>query len=88
MENILENKLYIGNLDYETVEADLEAYFSKCGTAIETLIIKDRDTGRSRGFGFVTMSTPEEAKKVIDELNDQELKGRNLIIRKARPRAQ
>ena len=54
----------------------------------EALVIRDRESNNSRGFGFVTMGTPEEAKKVIDELDGKELKGRNLIIRQAKPRAQ
>ena len=86
MEDTSNNKLYIGNLDYGVIEADLTAYFSNMGTVKEVLVIKDRETGNSKGFGFVTMGTSEEAEKIMEEFDGTEFKGRKLIIRKARPR--
>lgn len=86
MENVLGNKLYLGNLDYEVIEADLIAYFSNAGVVKEAFVIRDRETNNSRGFGFITMDTFEEAESAMDKFNNTEFKGRKLIIRKARPR--
>jgi len=86
MDNVLGNKLYVGNLDYDVVEEDLIAYFSNIGNVGRVLIIEDRETNRSKGFGFVTMETHADAKKIIDELDGTEFKGRELVIRIARPK--
>ncbi len=80
------NKLYVGNLSYNTTENDLQDAFAAHGTVLEANLMMDRMSGRPRGFGFVTMSTPEEAQKAIDALNGASLDGRNLTVNLARPR--
>jgi RNA recognition motif-containing protein len=79
-------KLYVGNLSYQTQEADLRDKFSEYGEVISANIVTDRDTGRSRGFGFVEMGSDEEAQKAIQGLDGQELDGRNLKVNESRPR--
>ena len=82
----MSTKLYVGNLSFETTENDLQDAFAAFGTVAETNLMMDRTTGRSRGFGFVTMSTPEEAQKAIAALNGTQFKGRALTVNVARPR--
>jgi RNA recognition motif-containing protein len=82
----MSNKLFVGNLSFETTENDLQDAFAAFGTVTETNLMMDRATSRSRGFGFVTMSTPEEAQKAIEGLNSKELGGRALTVNVARPR--
>ena len=82
----MSTKLFVGNLSFNTTENDLQDAFAAHGTVIETNLMVDRMTGRPRGFGFVTMSTPEEAQKAIDGLNGASLDGRNLTVNIARPR--
>ena len=82
----MSNKLFVGNLSFNTTENDLQDAFAAHGTVLETNLMMDRETGRPRGFGFVTMSTPEEAQKAIDALNGKELGGRALTVNIARPR--
>ena len=79
-------KLYVGNLSFQTTEQDLNALFSKYGTVSETNLIMDRETNRPRGFGFVTMSTPEEANKAVEAMNGKTIDGRALTVNIARPR--
>lgn len=79
-------KLYVGNLSFQTQEDGLRDAFSQYGEVISADIVTDRDTGRSRGFGFVEMSSSEDAQKAIDGLNDTDLDGRNLKVNEARPR--
>ena len=79
-------KLYVGNLAFATTSADLEALFSEVGTCESASVITDRATGRSRGFGFVEMSSPDEAEKAIAELNGRDLQGRKLNVSEARER--
>ena len=79
-------KLFVGNLSFDTTENDLQDAFAAFGTVVETNLMMDRASGRPRGFGFVTMSTPEEAQKAIDGLNGKELSGRALTVNLARPR--
>ena len=79
-------KLFVGNLSFNTTENDLQDAFAAFGTVVETNMMTDRDTGRPRGFGFITMSTPEEAQKAIEGLNGKELDGRALTVNVARPR--
>jgi cold-inducible RNA-binding protein len=79
-------KLFVGNLSFSVTENDLQDAFAAHGTVIEANLMMDRATGRPRGFGFVTMSTPEEAQKAIDALNGKELAGRALTVNIARPR--
>ena len=79
-------KLYVGNISFDTSEQDLEDLFAEKGTVESANIITDRDTGRSRGFGFVEMSTREEAQNAIADLDGTELDGRNLKVNEAKPR--
>ncbi len=79
-------KLYCGNLSYSVRSAQLEQLFSEYGNVVSAQVIEDRETGRSKGFGFVEMSTEEEANAAIDGLNGQENEGRNLQVNEARPR--
>src|SRR5438874_9709744 len=80
------SKLFVGNISFNTTENDLQDAFSAHGTVVETNLMMDRMSGRPRGFGFVTMSTPEEAQKAIEALNGAELDGRALTVNIARPR--
>src|SRR5438876_8266542 len=80
------SKLYVGNLSYNTTSSDLEQLCSPHGTVQSAEVIQDRDTGRSKGFGFVQMGSDEEAKKVIEALNGQEQDGRPLTVNEAKPR--
>ncbi len=82
----MEAKLYVGNLAYTTTEADLETYFAQAGTVKSVAIIKDRDSGRSKGFAFVEMSTEEEAQQAISQLDGKEFQDRMLKVNLARPR--
>jgi cold-inducible RNA-binding protein len=82
----MSNKLFVGNLSFDTTENDLQDAFAAFGNVTETNLMMDRATGRSRGFGFVTLSTPEEAQKAIDGLNGRELRGRTITVNIARPR--
>jgi len=79
-------KLFVGNLSFNTTENELQDAFAAHGTVIEANVMMDRATGRPRGFGFVTMSTTEEAQKAIEALNGKELGGRPLTVNIARPR--
>ncbi|HWW01443.1 MAG TPA: RNA-binding protein [Candidatus Acidoferrum sp.] len=79
-------KLFVGNLSFNITENDLQDAFAAHGTVVEANLMMDRATGRPRGFGFVTMSTPEEAQKAIDALHGKELGGRALTVNIARPR--
>lgn len=80
-------KLYVGNLPYTCDDAALESQFSTCGKVESARVITDRDTGRSKGFGFVEMSSDEEANSAIEKLNGQPMGGRNLTVSEARPQA-
>src|SRR5688572_27627183 len=80
------NKLFVGNLSFDTTENDLQDTFAAHGTVLEANLMMDRLSGRSRGFGFVTFSTPEEAQAAINALNGVELDGRALTVNIARPR--
>jgi cold-inducible RNA-binding protein len=80
------NKLYVGNLSFETTETVLEDAFTPHGTVKETFLMMDRATNRPRGFGFVTMSTPEEAQAAITAMDGKELDGRTITVNLARPR--
>jgi RNA recognition motif-containing protein len=79
-------KLYVGNLTYNVNESDLEALFSQFGTVQSAQIIVDRDTNRSKGFGFVEMDTEDQAQAAIQGLNAREHDGRNLTVNEAKPR--
>ena len=82
----METKLYVGNLSFSTSEEDLRELFTQAGTVKSATLIKDRDTGRSRGFAFVEMETEEEAQKAITMFHDQEYQARALTVNIARPR--
>ena len=79
-------KLYVGNLSWATDEDTLRDEFAKHGSVDSVNIIKDRETGRAKGFGFVEMSNKEEAEKAIEALNETEFEGRNIRVNEARPR--
>lgn len=79
-------KLYVGNLSFQTSSEDLQQLFSQAGTVESATVVEDRDTGRSRGFGFVEMASKEEGEKAIEQFNGTELAGRNLTVNEARPR--
>ncbi len=81
-------KIYVGNMSFNTTQDSLEALFSNYGQVDEVAVITDRETGRPRGFAFVTMANDEEAKSAIEALNGQEFEGRTLNINEARPREQ
>jgi len=76
----MNNKLFVGNISWSTSEDGLKTFFSQVGSVVEVKVITDRNTGRSKGFGFVTMSSEEEAKKAMEELNGKELDGRALKV--------
>ena len=80
-------KLYVGNLPYSASEQTLHDTFSQCGVVDSVNLITDRDTGRSKGFGFVEMSTDQEAQAAIDKFNGTELDGRAMTVNHAKPRA-
>jgi len=80
------SKLYVGNLSYATSSSDLEQLFSQHGTVQSAEVISDRETGRSKGFGFVQMGSDEEAQAAIAALNGQQHDGRNLTVNEAKPR--
>jgi cold-inducible RNA-binding protein len=84
--SIVGKKLYVGNLTYNVNESDLEALFSQYGSVQSAQIIIDRDTNRSKGFGFVEMGSDAEAQAAIDALNGQDHDGRNLTVNEAKPR--
>ena len=82
----MSNKLFVGNLSFNVTENDLNDAFAAFGTVTEANLMMDRATGRPRGFGFVTMSTEEEAQKAVAALNGTEMDGRTLTVNVARPR--
>ena len=82
----MSNKLFVGNLSFDITENDLQEAFAAHGTVVEANLMMDRTTGKPRGFGFVTMSTPEEAQKAISALNGATVGGRALTVNIARPR--
>ncbi|MCJ7805057.1 RNA-binding protein [Patescibacteria group bacterium] len=81
-------KLFVGNLDFTVTGDDLRDTFSKVGTVVDAVVISDKMTGRSRGFGFVEMSNEDEAKAAVEKLNGSDLKGRKINVNEARPKAE
>jgi RNA recognition motif-containing protein len=79
-------KLYVGNLAFETSGENLREHFAQAGTVETATVVEDRDTGRSRGFGFVEMSSKEEGEAAIAQFNGNDLNGRNLTVNVAKPR--
>ena len=82
----MSTKLFVGNLSFNTTENDLQDAFAAHGTVVEANLMMDRMTGRPRGFGFITMGSPEEAQKAIQAMNGAQLDGRALTVNIARPR--
>jgi len=82
----MSKKLYVGNLAFQTTSQDLQQLFAQAGTVESANVIEDRDTGRSKGFAFVEMSTEEEAASAIGQFNGKEVSGRALKVNEARPR--
>ena len=82
----MSSKLYVGNLSFNTTENDLQDLFATVGPVQETLIMQDRMTMKSRGFGFVTMSESSDGQKAIDQFNGKQIEGRALTVNEARPR--
>ncbi|HVV66834.1 MAG TPA: RNA-binding protein [Candidatus Saccharimonadales bacterium] len=79
-------KLFVGSLAWATTDDSLKEFFSSAGTVVSANVIVDRETNRSKGFGFVEMSSEEEAKKAVEDLNGKELDGRPIVVNEARPR--
>ncbi|KKQ97187.1 RNA-binding protein [Candidatus Woesebacteria bacterium RIFCSPHIGHO2_12_FULL_42_9] len=79
------SKLFVGNLEYSVTGDDLKAAFAGVGTVVDAVVISDKMTGRSRGFGFVEMSSEEEVKAAIEKMNGADLKGRKINVNEARP---
>jgi len=79
-------KLYVGNLSFQTSSEELQQLFAQAGTVESASVVEDRDTGRSRGFGFVEMASKEDGEKAIQQFNGTDLNGRNLTVNEARPR--
>jgi RNA recognition motif-containing protein len=84
--SLVGKKLYVGNLTFKVDSSELEQLFSQYGTVQSAQVIQDRDTGRSKGFGFVEMDSDEQAQAAIDGLHDQDYQGRRLTVNEARPR--
>ncbi|OGO26824.1 MAG: hypothetical protein A2136_07415 [Chloroflexi bacterium RBG_16_54_11] len=82
----MDNKLYVGNLPFNTTEEDLRGMFAQAGNVVSVSLIKDRDTGRSRGFAFVEFSTQAEAEKAVSLFNNTPLENRTLKVNLAKPR--
>jgi cold-inducible RNA-binding protein len=80
------SKLYVGGLAYAVNDDQLKEFFSSCGSVVSAQVIVDRDSNQSKGFGFVEMSSDDEAEKAIKELNGKELEGRSIMVNAARPR--
>jgi RNA recognition motif-containing protein len=79
------SKLFVGNLPYDTTETDLESLFAQAGTVESVSVMRDRDTGRARGFAFVQMSSSADAQNAISQFNEQPFGGRRLTVNEARP---
>lgn len=80
------NKLYVGNLSFRVTSEDLQEYFASAGAVESANVVFDRETGRSRGFGFVEMGSDDDANNAIAQFNGQEYDGRNMVVNEARPR--
>lgn len=80
-------KLFVGSLPFSTTSEELKEVFAKAGSVVDANVVMDKMSGKSRGFGFVEMSSDDEAKKAIDELNGTEVGGRKIFVSEARPQA-
>lgn len=78
-------KLFVGNLDWGTTDEELQSLFAQYGEVEEAIILKDKFSGRSRGFGFVTYVNDEDADKAVEALNETDFKGRNIVVNEAKP---
>jgi cold-inducible RNA-binding protein len=85
--SLVSTKLFVGSLPWSVDDKVLQTTFEEHGTVLSAKVIKDRETGRSRGFGFVEMENPTDAKSAITALNNSELNGRNIIVNEAKPRS-
>lgn len=85
-EPTMAKKLYVGSLPYETTEQELKELFAQAGTVESASVISDRYSGRSKGFGFVEMSTDEEAQKAVEMFNNYQMGSRNIVVNEARPK--
>ncbi len=83
----MNRKLYVGNLPYETTETDLQSLFATAGAVASVTVMRERETGRARGFAFVEMATDADALNAISTLNESSFGGRNLAVNEARPQA-
>src|SRR6201993_4868064 len=81
-----QNRLFVGNLSYQTMESDLQDYFSQAGVVTSVNLMLDKVTGKSRGFAFVEFATPEDANKAVEQFHNKEFQGRALTVNVARPR--
>jgi RNA recognition motif-containing protein len=81
-----QNRLFVGNLSYQTMENDLQDYFAQAGVVTSVNLMLDKVTAKSRGFAFVEFSTPEEANKAVEQFHNKEFQGRTLTVNIARPR--
>jgi cold-inducible RNA-binding protein len=86
IEKEMSNKLYVGNLSFRVTSEDLQEYFGAAGSVESANVVFDRETGRSRGFGFVEMADEDSANNAIAQFNGQEYDGRNIVVNEARPR--
>jgi RNA recognition motif-containing protein len=84
----MSQRLFIGSLSFDTMDADLKQFFEQAGTCETATVIRDRETGRSRGFGFVVMASEDDARRAISELDGKELQGRAINVSEARERTQ
>ena len=82
----MSKKLYVGNLDYSVTDEKLAELFAEAGSVASAVVITDRQSGRSKGFGFVEMSSEAEAKKAIELFDGKDIDGRNMVVNEARPR--
>ena len=82
----MSKKLYVGNLPYSATADSLRAHFTQAGTVIDAVVISDKRTGRSKGFGFIEFEKDEEAKAAIDMFNGKDFEGRALVVNEARPK--
>lgn len=82
----MSSKLYVGNLDYSVTDDQLAELFAQAGSVASAVVITDRHSGRSKGFGFVEMSSEKEAKKAVEMLNGKDFQGRSIVVDEARPR--
>jgi len=81
-----QNRLFVGNLSYETADTDLQDYFSQAGAVTSVAVMFDKMTGKSRGFAFIEFATPEDANKAVEQFHNKEFQGRALTVNIARPR--